>query len=195
MSGLNQTRGRTRLAPVLALALALPLMTLPAAPVQAAGKSIIWMRVQVNDQGGEHTKVKINLPLSLIEVVVDSIDKREFMAQIEQEHPALDIKKLWGQIRKMDSQDFVTVESEKENIRVWKDNEFFRINVRHEGQNEPSVEVKLPLAVMDYVFETDSKDLSFEDLVEKLRGHLPLTVVQVEHEDEHVKIWLEEGDE
>ena len=195
MSGLNQTRGRTRLAPVLALALALPLMTLPAAPVQAAGKSIIWMRVQVNDQGGEHTKVKINLPLSLIEVVVDSIDKREFMAEIEQEHPALDIKKLWGQIRKMDSQDFVTVESEKENIRVWKDNEFFRINVRHEGQNEPSVEVKLPLAVMDYVFETDSKDLSFEDLVEKLRGHLPLTVVQVEHEDEHVKIWLEEGDE
>ena len=192
MTGLNQTRSRTRLAPLMALALSLPLMVLPGAPTLAAGKSVIWMRVEVNDQGGEHTKVKINLPLSLIEVVVDSIDRGDFMAEIEQEHPSLDIPKLWREIRKMEGEEFVTIQSDKENVRVWKDSEFFRINVRQEGQTEPNVEVKLPLAVMDYLFETDGKELSFENLVEKLRGHLPLTVVQVKHEDEHVKIWLEE---
>lgn len=192
MTGLNQTLSRTRLAPVMALALLLPLMVLSAAPTQAAGKSVIWMRVEVNDQGGEHTKAKINLPLSLIEVVIDSIDKRDFMAEIKQGHPSLDIPKLWREIRKMEGGEFVTIESDKENVRVWKDSEFFRITVKQGGQAEPNVEVKLPLAVMDYLFETDGKELSFENLVEKLRGHLPLTVVQVQHEDEHVKIWLEE---
>ena len=192
MTGMIQTRSEARLAPIMALALSLPLMLLPAAPAQAAGKSVIWMRVEVNDQGGEHTKVKVNLPLSLIEVVVDSIDKRDFMAELEQDHPSLDIPKLWKEIRKMEGSEFVTIESDKANVRVWKDNEFFRINVTEEGQTEPNVEVKLPLAVMDYLFDTGGKELSFENLVEKLRGHLPLTVVQVQHEDEHVKIWLEE---
>lgn len=192
MTGSNQTRTRTRLAPVMALAIALPLMVLSAAPTLAASKSVIWMRVEVLDQGGEHSKVKINLPLSLIEVVVDSIDKREFMAEFEEDHPSIDIKKLWGQIRKMDAQEFVTIESDEENVRVWKDNDFFRVNVKKAGEKEANVEIKLPLAVMDYLFETSSKDLSYEDLVDSLRGHLPLTVVQVQGDDENVKIWLEE---
>ena len=192
MTGTLQSRSRTRLAPVMALALSLPLIGLSAAPIQAADKNIIWLRVEVNDQGGEHSKVKINLPLSLIEVVVDSIDKREFMAEIENEHPSLDIPKLWKQIRKLESDDFITVESENENVRVWKDKQFFRINVRKDGEDDANVEVKLPLAIMDYLFESDSKELTFENLVEQLRGHLPLTVVQVKHADENVKIWLEE---
>jgi len=194
MTGINQTRSRTRLAPVMALALSLPLMVFSAAPTLAAAKSVVWMRVEVLDQGGEHTKVKINLPLSLIEVVVDSIDKRDFMAEIEEGHPSLDIPKLWKEIRKMDAQEFVTVESDKENVRVWKDDEFFRVNIKEEGHSEPNVEVKLPLVVMDYLFETSGKQLKFEELVDKLRGHLPLTVVEVQHEDEHIKVWLEEED-
>jgi len=162
------------------------------APAAAADNDVIWMRVEVMDHGGEHQKVKINVPLSLIEVVVDSIDKREFMASLEEGHPALDIPKLWREIRKMDGTDFVTVEGEKENIRVWKDSHYFRINVQEEGYSEPNVEVKLPLAIMDYVFETKARDLNFQDLVDQLRGHLPLTLVTAKHDDATVKIWLEE---
>ena len=150
------------------------------------------MRVEVLDQGGEHQKVKVNVPLSLIEVVIDSIDKREFMSQIEEDHPSLDIPKLWREVRKMEGSDFITVESDKANVRVWKDRQYFRINVQEEGFSEPNVEVKLPLAIMDYVFETRSKDLNFQDLVDQLRGHLPITLVTAKHDDATVKIWLEE---
>ncbi|HEY3174290.1 MAG TPA: hypothetical protein VGK94_00870 [Candidatus Polarisedimenticolia bacterium] len=187
------TNGAAHRLTVLAMALALPLLAVAGAPARASDKEIIWMRVQVFDQGGEHAKVKINLPLSLIEVVIDSIDKREFMAELEEEHPSLDIQKLWRQIRKMEGDDFVTIESDKENVRVWKDKEFFRINVREAGFDEPNIEVKLPLAIMDYVFEkADERSFSFQELVEQLRGHLPLTLVQVKHGEENVKIWLEE---
>ena len=183
----------TRRPLVLALALTLPLLALAGGRAAASDDDIIWMRVQVNDQGGEHTKVRVNLPLSLIEVVVDSIDRREFMAELEGKHPSLDIPKLWRQIRGMEGDEFVTVESDQEHIRVWKDKDFFRINVRAEKSEEASVEVQIPLVVMDYLFDNlKEKTFSFQEMVEKLRGHLPLTLVQARHGEEHVKIWLEE---
>jgi len=172
--------------------LAIPLLAMTGSPVSAADKNVIWLHVEVNDQAGEHQKVKVNVPLSLIDIVVDSIDKREFMSNLEEGHPSLDIPKLWREVRKMNGSDFVTVESEKEHVRVWKDNEFFRINVQEEGYSEPNIEVKLPLAIMDYVFESRTKDLNFEDLVDQLRGHLPLTLVTLKHEENRVKIWLED---
>ncbi|HZI92944.1 MAG TPA: hypothetical protein VFE84_01770 [Patescibacteria group bacterium] len=172
--------------------LGIPLLTMTASPALASDKDVIWLRVEVNDQGGDHQKVKVNVPLSLIEVVVDSIDKREFMSNLEAGHPSLDIPKLWREVRKMEGSDFVTVESEKEHVRVWKDREFFRINVQEEGYSEPNIEVKLPLAIMDYLFESRTRDLNFQDLVDELRGHLPLTLVTVKHEENRIKIWLED---
>ena len=177
-----------------ALVLALPLLAVTGSPAMASRSDddVIWLRVEVTDQGGEHTKVKVNMPLSLIEVVVDSIDKREFMANLHDEHPSLDIPRLWREIRKMEGDEFVTIESDKNFVRVWKDDEFFRINVREEEYTEPNIEVKVPLAVMDYLFESKGRELSFQDMVERLRGHLPLTLVTVKHQDESVRIWLEE---
>ena len=172
--------------------LGLPALILTGSPAMATDRDVIWLRVEVKDQGGEHQKVKLNVPLSLIEVVVDSIDKREFMSHLEEGHTSLDIPKLWREIRKMRTSEFVTVESEKDHVRVWKDDEFFRVNVQEEGFSQPNIEVKLPLSVMDYIFESRGKDLDFQGLVDQLRGHLPLTLVTAKHDDDSVKIWLEE---
>src|SRR3989442_6139602 len=114
------------------------------------------------------------------------------MSHLEEGHPSLDIPKLWREIRKMQTSEFVTVESQKENVRVWKDDEFFRINVQEEGFHEPNIEVKLPLAVMDYVFESNGRELDFQGLVDQLRGHLRLSLVTAKHDDGSVKIWLEQ---
>lgn len=180
---------------VRSVGLALAALTLSGAAASAASRGeedVIWMRVEVSKEGAENPKVKVNLPLSLIEVVVDSIDKREFMAQIEEGHPSLDIPKLWRSLRKMEGEDFLTVETDNEAVRVWKQDDLFRISVREGGASEPTIQVKIPLAIMDYLFESKSDELSFENLVNQLRGHLPLTLVTVDKDDERVRIWLEE---
>ncbi len=183
----------------LVIALAAPLLTTLAflsAPIASAASSsredVIWLHVEVKDEGGDHTKVKINLPLSLIEVVVDSIDKREFMSHLEEQAPSLDIPRLWREIRKAELGEFVTVESDNEHVKVWKDRDAFRITVKEEGETEPNMEVKIPLEIMDFVFNSKGKSFNFQELVESLRGHLPLTLVQGRHSDESVRIWLEE---
>ena len=161
-----------------------------AQPIQAASDSVIWMRIEANHMD-DRGHVKVNLPLSLIEVVIDSIDKRDFMAELEEDHPSLNIPKMWREIRKMDVDEFITVESDKENIKVFKDRDYFRINVTESGYAEPNIDVKLPLELMDYIFE-GRKEFDFQELVGRLRGHLPLTVVTAKHEGADVKIWLEE---
>jgi hypothetical protein len=183
----------------LVIALAAPLLTTLAflsAPIASAASSsrqdVVWLHVEVKDEGGDHTKVKVNLPLSLIEVVVDSIDKREFMSRLEEKAPSLDIPRLWHEIRKAELGEFVTVESDKEHIKVWKDRDAFRISVKEEGETEPNMMVRIPLEIMDFVFDSKGKSFSFQELVESLRGHLPLTLVEGRHKDESVRIWLQE---
>lgn len=157
----------------------------------ASSDSVIWMRIEANHPDSDKGHVKVNLPLSMIEVVVDSIDKRDFMSELERDHPSLDIPKIWKELRKMDVDEFITVESDKENVKVFKDSDYFRISVTEQGYDEPNIEVKLPLDLMDYVFE-NHKEWDFQELVGKLRGHLPLTIVTAKHEGADVKIWLEE---
>jgi len=182
------TRSRfTQLATRGALMLALVMALTAAGPAAFArpsnGGDVIWLKVEIHDASSDRAHVKVNVPLSLIEVVIDSIDKREFMASIQHEHPSLDLPKLWHEVRDMRGADFVTVETDKENVRVWKDDDFFRIDVEKGEDGDTDIEVKLPLAIMDYMFESK---------VSRLQGHLPVTIVQMHDEDHSVKIWLEQ---
>jgi len=176
----------------LALGLGMAAVAGPAAIAKpSSGGDVIWLKVEVHDSGSGRANVKVNVPLSLIEVVIDSIDKREFMANLQDEHH-LDLQKLWREVRNMNGSDFVTVETDEENVRVWKDYDFFRIDVDKIDGKEGRVEVKLPLAIMDYLFESKRRNFDFAELVDQLRGHLPLTLVQMRDEDHSVKIWMEE---
>ncbi len=178
----------------LAAALTVPwlLPSAPGAALAAPPDDTIWMRVEVNGHGEKDARIKINLPLSLIEVVVDSIDKRQFMVDLEDDHPHLDIARLWRDIRRLRIDEFVTIESEEASIRVWKDRDFFRVNVREKEYDEPNIEVQVPLEVMDLLFEPRSDGFDLQELVERVRPHLPLTLVQAQNEDKSVRIWLEQ---
>ena len=162
----------------------------------APANDLMWLRVEITDGDADQPRVKVNLPLSLIEVVIDSVDTREFLINIEQEHPSLDIRKLWREVRRMKEQDFLTVESDHELVRVWKDDDFFRINVRkadEEDEDRSRVELTIPLDVMDYLLEGGrGREFSFQGLVERLRGHLPLTLARIQDDGHLVKIWIEE---
>ena len=174
----------------LAMGSALPLLLMGGAPGAAPADDTVWMRVEVHRPDSDKAHVKISLPLSLIEVVDDSIDKRELIEEFESEHPSVDLQKMWKEVRRMETDEFLTVESDHESVRVWKDREFFRVNIKDENEsNEPVVKVQIPLDVMDYLFEK-SRSWDFQQLVDRVRPHLPLTLVEVNKGDEYVKIWL-----
>jgi len=193
MQGLTSNPWLRRVA--LALALAMPLMVLAASPARASAShdDLVWLRLEAQGLDHDDARVMIKVPLSLIEVVIDSVDKKGFLNEIEREHPSLDIAKMWRKIRKLDLEEFMTIETEKESVRVWKDLDFFRVNITEMDHDEAKVKLQIPLELMDYVFEAnDSGRFDFHEMLDQIRHHLPLTLVQVDERDKSVRVWLEE---
>lgn len=176
-------------AKALMVALALPVLALGTAAQASAHDDLIWLRVEVSSEESG-TNIKVRLPLSLMEVVIESLGSGNILDGITHHHGEIDIRSIWTSIRDMEGDDFVTIETDGESVRVWKDGYFLRIDVE-EADTGTQVEVKLPYELLDYLFESEG-DFSFQDMVETLRGQLPLTLVKVDGPNETVRIWVEE---
>jgi hypothetical protein len=133
-----------------AAAMALALMVAPTPAV--AGDSTIWLHVQVNEGDTENSKVKITLPLSLIEVVIDSADTVDIMKELHGEH-GVDIAKLWQQLKTADMDEFVTIESDEADVKVFKEAGTFRVSVKaDEDGDEKNVEVRIPFTLLFFFY-------------------------------------------
>lgn len=172
---------------VMALAIAAGLTTAAAAAEDPA----IWLRVEIGGNAEEHGNVKIMLPISLIEVVVDSVDTSKVMSEIKMEK-GIDLAKMWRQVRNLDESEFVRIDSDDAKVRVYKDARNFRVTVHEPGFEQPNVEVKIPFSMMDYLFEEGRKEFKLSEMISSLRGQLPLTLVEAKHDGESVTVWLEE---
>lgn len=152
---------------------------------------VVWMKVEVYEGGSQ--KVKVNIPLSMIEVFVDSMDGGRFLNHIEAQHPGLDMARMWQEVRDTALDEFVTIETDEESVRVWKDSEYFRVDVQEFRNSEPNIRMTIPLSVMDYLFDPDRSTLNFQEMVGALRGYLPMTLLEADKDGESVRIWLEEN--
>jgi len=177
-----------RSAATLLLAVAVALL---AAQVPAAASDALWLRVDVTRSGDEGGRIKINVPLSLMEVVIESADGEKFFHPMDVANGHIDIAKMWQSIRDMASEEIVTIEAEDEVIKVWKDREYFRVDV-NDADEGATVEVKIPIGLMDYMFNSERTGFDFQALVRTLRGYAPLQLVKVVSNDENVAVWIEE---
>ncbi len=171
---------------------ALAVIALLAPTAAAAEEPAIWLNVEVNESSAAGPKVKVNMPLSLIEVVIDSIDTTEVMTHLKTEK-GIDLASLWKNLRDADVDDFVTIDDEDAHVKVFKEGQTLRVTVKEAGFEEPNVQIRIPFTVMDYLVEGATRnEFRLSQLVEQLRGNLPLVLVEANHHHESVRIWLEE---
>ena len=167
-------------------------LALGAARTALAEDPAVWLNVEVRTAGMENPKVKVTVPLSLMQVVVNSLDTSNVLADLKDEK-GIDLASLWQNLKNADTDEFVRVEDEGKKVKVYKDGENLRVSVQEEGYSEPNVQIRVPYAVMDYLAEgAESRVFRLSDLIDQLKGHLPLVLVEAEHSDQNVKVWLEE---
>jgi hypothetical protein len=159
-------------------------------PATAAGGEL-WLRVDVTRQGEEAGRIKINVPLSLMEVVIESADGQKFFGPLEVAQGHVDIGRMWQSIRDMANEEILSIEAEDEIIKVWKDRDYFRVDVKKADEGA-EVEVKIPLGLMDYLFNSERTGFDFKELVGAMRGYAPIQLVKVVSNEENVSIWIEE---
>jgi hypothetical protein len=175
-----------------AVALALALVAaVPAASPAAAAEPTLWLHVEVNSDDDMEPEVRIQVPLSLIEIVIDSVDKGEIFSDLRADH-GIDLRELWAQLRDADTDEFIRVEDERARIKVHKDASTLRVTVQERGHDEPNVRVQVPFEFLDYLLETDTRGFKLSEMLRTFRGSLPLVLVEAQRDHESVKVWVEQ---
>lgn len=183
-----------RLAP---LAAAAALLAAGAPDVAARGREVTTLHVQVTEDDGDSPKVRMEMPVALLQALVRSIDIEDLSPDHvvrELESEGIDLRRFWEEIRDADIREFFTLETEEANVRAWREDGLFQVRIDADegfhGRDGTHVEISIPETLMDLLLDDSGTDP--EDVIADLLRHGPMTLVEVKTDDgESVKIWID----
>jgi hypothetical protein len=206
------------LAPLAALA--------PASPAQevtinssSSSTSERWLHVRVVDSSHKGETVRVNVPLEMAEKVLPAINKDRLhngKVQINRSDiEGVDLKALLEAVRSSKDGEYVTVQSNENDVRVAKQAGYMVIHVTEKGfkpskldqekdksdksadQSEKSyersrVDVKVPMKVVEALLSAGKDELDVLAALRALSAHGGDTeLVTVKSDDSTVRVWLD----
>ncbi|MCJ7523793.1 MAG: hypothetical protein MUP71_01060 [Candidatus Aminicenantes bacterium] len=83
---------------------------------RAGQKSVQWFKILVVGKDGDHEKVKITLPVSLVEMMINACPEKRFKI----DHGCqIDIRKVWNDLKAAGPLALVEVEDHDETVKIW----------------------------------------------------------------------------
>lgn len=79
-------------------------------------KSVQWFKILVTDKNGSKEKVKISLPISLVEMMISACPEDKFKVE---NGCQIDIRKIWNELKKAGPLALVEVEDHGETVKIW----------------------------------------------------------------------------
>lgn len=173
---------------------AVALAALALAPVaQAAGGRWIHIRVEEKGKGGE--RVRVNVPLSMVESILPLIDDGDLrggkIRLNDRDMDAVKLRAIWTAVRDAGDGEFVTVESDDENVRVARSGKYLLVNVEETGKNAENVQVRIPEIVVDALLSGQGDELNLVAAIQALDEHGDGEIIRVTGNDEDVRIWVD----
>jgi len=169
-----------------------------------------WIHVRVDERGENGERVRVNIPLSLAEKVLPTInaDKLHHGKVRVDDHTFkdIDLRALVEAVKTAQDNEYVTVESNRENVRVAKAGGFLLVKVREtpwksakakegkeatEKQVEHVVDIKIPFAVVNALLSGDKDELDVLAAVRALNEFGDVELVSVNDESSRVRIWVD----
>jgi hypothetical protein len=166
-----------------------------------------WVHVRVIENGKDGEKVRINIPLSLAEKVLPTInvDKlHDGRIRVEdRDLKGVDLRALLDAVREAPDNEYVTVDSPHENVRVAKSGGFMLIKVREaehkvekagksaEIKPASTVDIKVPFTVVNALLSGEKDELNLVAAVQALNQSGDIELVTVNDEHSNVRIWVD----
>ncbi len=159
-----------------------------------------WFHIRVVSTDAKGEIVRVNVPMSVAEQVLPAIHAKglnDGKVRIHGKVNDVDVRALLDAVAKSPDNEFVTVESRDENVRVAKSGEYLLVKVRdHQGKDKEKpeqVDVKVPISVVKALLaDTESKDeLNVLAALQALKACGDLDLVTVTDKDQTVRIWVD----
>ncbi len=157
-----------------------------------AAEPDLWLHVKVDERGG--AKVTVNLPLALAEKAMAMIPEDEMrhgrLQLDEGEWTVEELRARWAEVAVAPDVTFVTVEDDDQNVRVWKEAGYLRVQAREAGDGE-TVDVRAPAPVVEALLSGEGEELNVGAAVEALAAHGEGEIVAVSDDRERVRVWVD----
>ncbi len=167
-------------------------LALAPALAQSGGR---WLHVRVVDGSVKAASVKVNLPVSVLETMAQSIEDDHFHdGKIEIGHDGIDaarLQEMWKAIRASQDMEFVTVESDDATVKVAKSGKYLLAKVDGHDGDGGKVDVRIPLDVVDALLQAPKGQLNVKGAIQALAAHDDGALVQVHDGANEVKVWID----
>ena len=166
-----------------------------------------WVHIKVVETGEDGERVRINIPLSLAEKVLPTINADKFchgkVKVNELNVDEVDLRALLEAVRTAQDNEYVTVASRHENVRVAKAGGYLLVKVREAphtnrkgAKPEPAktgstVDVKIPFTVVNALLSGGKDELDVVAALRALGEYTDLELVTVEDGSSTVRVWVD----
>jgi len=166
-----------------------------------------WVHVKVEEGGAQGETVRINLPLSLAEKVLPAIHTDKLCAgkvKVSRDDiHDLDLRAIMEALRTAPDNEFITVESRHDNVRVAKAGGNLLIKVQEnketagtkaKTESKPrteTVNVTIPIPVVDALLSGSQDELDVLAAVRALGTVGDTVLVSVDDQHSKVRIWVD----
>jgi hypothetical protein len=86
-------------------------------PKYKAGEEVKWFKVLVTDNKTKKDKVKITLPISLIETLLKCVDEDDL--DIDSDECDIDLKELFAELKRLGPAVIIEVIEDDETVKIW----------------------------------------------------------------------------
>lgn len=83
---------------------------------RAARQNLQWFKIVVTGRDGDHENVKITLPISLVEIMLNACPEKKFAVD---NGCQIDIKRIWNDLKAAGPLALVEVEDHGERVKIW----------------------------------------------------------------------------
>jgi sugar phosphate isomerase/epimerase len=87
------------------------------APAAESGREVKWFKILITDSRSSQAKVKITLPVALIEAILACTDGKHF--KVDDGECDIDLKAVWSALKKAGPLALVEIEDDGAVIKVW----------------------------------------------------------------------------
>lgn len=154
-----------------------------------------WLHIKVDEGGEKGERVRVNVPLELAGKVLPAIQTEKLQKGkvkiSEAKFNGVDLRAVLDAVRTAKDNEFVTVESDNEHVRVAKSGGNLLVKVREEKGGKSQVDVSIPFTVIDALLSAGKDELDLVAAVRALGAVGDTVLVTVNEGKSQVRIWVD----
>ncbi len=171
------------------------LFLLSVGSIASAQNKSPWIHLEVKENKADPELVKVNLPLSMLDVVLDIVkDKKLNRGRLKldsNEISVAEMKQLWNELKKAGNAEFITVEKKNETVRIARQGDLVLIKVISQDGKQSKVDIKVPVSVVDALLEGPGDELDLKAALLAMSDKNAGEILTVDDDQTHVRIWID----